>query len=143
MFIKNEEQRTRKKITRFYFRTKEKKYTSISCVFAYSDKTMKISRWFRTSFGYAFSAGKIKRISCSMCPYSSINRVSDITLVDCIHDLNLEQKILGCSYIIINTKNGEEMINKCNVSISSFRISEIVKYQSHLSRPQSVDKSRE
>ena len=130
MFIKDLEKQSDKKVKEFYFRTKARAYSSISCKINFEDDSQKILSWFRTSFGYAFSAGKINRESCASCQYADVRRVSDITLGDCIHDLSFTQK-------------GKSIIDNCNLNISPIRLEEIIKNQTHLSAPQKAHAQRE
>ncbi|EXM40672.1 F420H2:quinone oxidoreductase [Ruminococcus albus SY3] len=142
MYIEHEEKKINSKVETFVFRSKIKNYTDFPCLFTFNNAKTKTYNFYKTSFGNAFSTGKINRISCSTCQYANKGRVSDITLADCIHNLNMTEKKLGCSFVIISTELGKSLIDKSDISINPINIEEISKVQSHLSKPQSPHEYR-
>jgi hypothetical protein len=84
----------------------------------------------------------INRLSCSTCSFAKTERVSDITLADCIHDLNKKEKKYGCSYVLVNTELGKQLLSKCDVNVTPIDIVLIRKFQSHLNEPQHFHKYR-
>ena len=65
-----------------------------------------------TSFTHLFYRHIMLRPSCSVCPYASLNRLSDITLADfwgwqkSVPDFNTDDR--GVSLVLVNTKKGSD-----------------------------------
>ena len=70
----------------------------------------------RDSFTYLFYQHIMLRHSCSACPFTNLQRPSDITLADLwgwekvVPDFNLDDK--GVSLVLLNTPKGQEIFNK-------------------------------
>lgn len=60
------------------------------------------------------------RLSCYNCPFASATRVSDLTLGDAwgVEDIYPPlQSLKGVSLILVNTKNGENILGKINMNL--------------------------
>ena len=70
-----------------------------------------------TSFTHLFYRHIMLRPSCSVCPYASLNRLSDITLADfwgwqkSVPDFNTDDR--GVSLVLVNTKKGSDLLERC------------------------------
>ena len=69
------------------------------------------------AYYHAFISGNIMRYSCYECPFTSPNRVSDITLADCWNIQELDTKFKetyreGVSLILINSERGKALWNE-------------------------------
>lgn len=128
---------------KIYFRSKQRGYLNSSMVIEYDNGEQTISPSYRNGFGYAFSRGMINRKACSHCLYASPERLSDITLCDCIHGLEPFEKKNGCSYILVNSELGRECILKANLNLLEIEISKVMQMQPHLSTPQKMNIQRD
>ena len=97
---------------------------------------------YNNTFGYPFSSGKINRISCSSCKYASVERNSDITLADMVHDLSHEESKFGCSLILVNTEKGQELLSNCNIQTQPVELEYVKSIQPHLCYPQPANQQR-
>lgn len=65
--------------------------------------------------GYVYHKWITQRWSCSKCPFTCLNRVSDITLGDAwgINKVapELDQDNMGCSLVLINTEKGKKLFD--------------------------------
>lgn len=68
------------------------------------------------SFSKMFSRSIINRRSCANCLYTNYDRAGDVTIGDC---WGIEKKLpafadrLGISLLIVNTKKGQDLVEKC------------------------------
>lgn len=141
--IKYLEDKKNSKSSEIYFRSKVKGYKNSSFYVTFDNGDKYISKSYRNEFGYAFSRGMINRLSCSTCRFATENRLSDITLSDCLLNLNKDEQKNGCSFVMINTPKGETLIRGCNVTLNEVPLEQIVDMQPHLSRPQASHVCRE
>lgn len=141
-FIKYSESKSQSKVIGVSFRSKIRGYNKSSMVIEYMNGKKSIYPSYRNGFGYPFSSGMINRLSCSQCSFAQIGRVSDITLSDCIHDLGLFEKKYGCSYILVNTNKGNQLIDQCKINLKSVDISTVSQHQAHLKGAQPIHKYR-
>lgn len=125
------------------FRSKHRGYLNSSFVIEYRNGKKTIMPSYKNGFGYAFSCGMINRLSCAQCQFASLDRVSDITLCDCIHGLNLYEKRYGCSNVLVNTEQGLNYIDQAELVLNEISVLSVVQKQSHLSSPQPVHAWRE
>ncbi len=71
-----------------------------------------------TSFTHLFYRHIMLRPSCTVCPYASLNRHSDITLADfwgwqkSVPEFNEDDR--GVSLVLINTQKGGGMLQRCS-----------------------------
>lgn len=141
--IKYLENKMDSKSSEIYFRSKVKGYKNSSFYVTFDNGGKYISKSYRNEFGYAFSRGMINRLSCSTCRFATEYRLSDVTLSDCLLNLNKDEQKNGCSFVMINTPKGETLIRGCNVTLNEVPLEQIVRVQSHLSRPQAAHVGRE
>ncbi len=142
LYIKQLESKYNGKIVSLKFRDKAKGYLNTSfCVTV--EKEGHTENFYFPSydnpFGKFFADGKINRASCYDCKYASTKRVSDITLADCVKDLNEEQKENGCSLVMISTEKGAELYNSFaeRLTQKQITIERAKSLQYHLTKPAS------
>lgn len=141
--IKHLEKKKNSKAQKVYFRSKVRGYRSSSFYVVFENGGRYISKSYRNEFGYAFSRGMINRLSCSKCKFATEYRLSDITLSDCLLDLNKDEKKNGCSFVMINTAKGERLISSCKVSVTRISLEQVINSQPHMSGPQPSHMNRE
>lgn len=103
--------------------------------------------WQTTSLGYAFKNNLLSRESCSSCKYSTVSRVSDITIGDYIADIDsepLNKSGKAKSLILVNTEAGANELSKVmsNLLYSEISIQKAVSVSRHLSFPAVQHKNR-
>lgn len=70
----------------------------------------------KRTFQYTYYNDVLIRPSCNVCPYSNLNRPSDITIGDfwgwekACPTFNADDK--GCSLVLVNSEKGQELFNK-------------------------------
>lgn len=78
--------------------------------FIFDDGTQYDSDFFT---GYVYHKWITQRWSCNKCPFTSLKRVSDITLGDAwgVNKVapELDENNMGCSLVLINSEKGEEL----------------------------------
>lgn len=116
-YLKYLENKRGKKLAFFEFRDKQK-YDWGTCVehYGFSDGHECYSEYYANLFG----DGLILRESCFSCPYSSIQRETDITLGDFwgVEELFPPKYYKdGCSLILVNTKKGAAMLEACKQAL--------------------------
>ena len=141
-FVRAEEKKRNSERKTLCFRSKVRGYKNTSLVLTFKDNKKVVYPSYKNSFGYPFSVGLINRSSCSHCCFAKTERVADITLADCIYDLNMKEKKYGCSLILVNSKEGDALLKKADVAIFSEPIEGILLHQPHLMRPQKENKKR-
>ncbi len=105
-----------------------------------------------SSYYYFFEKGYFFRESCYHCPFAGENRVGDITIGDFwgfekVHEELVDKvnKKNGISCILVNSNNGERIINECRNEFDLFESSfeKIKKYNRQLNvstkRPYDLD----
>ena len=141
-YIKQLENEHNNPITEIFFRKKCGNYLHSNMLIHFRDGTTIKTPSYNNPFGYPFSAGKINRISCSKCIYTSLNRVSDITMSDLVHDLTKNESKYGASMILINTDKGKRYLEKCDIYTQPLTVEYALKIQQRLLRPQAIDIKR-
>lgn len=87
-----------------------------------------LTEWLTSSLGLAFVGNIINRESCSTCTYATSNRVSDITLADCVSlELTEEERHNGASLVVVNSKKGKVLLKSAadHISIREIEIKRI------------------
>ena len=119
-YLKCVERKYKKNIVDFKFRDKSKKW-GLYYNIIFKDKSNVIESSYKSSFYQLFLDGDIYRESCYFCKYANKMRTGDITLGDFWgineeHRLEIEKLNInisqGVSCILINSLNGELLINK-------------------------------
>jgi coenzyme F420-reducing hydrogenase beta subunit len=116
IFSKYVSEKYKSKIISFSFRNKKFgwRYYSIYAQFQNGKKYRKIQQ--RDPYMRGFLTNISMRPSCHVCKYTSINRVSDITLADFWSVKGYNPSFYnknGVSAVIINTKSGKKIIEDC------------------------------
>jgi coenzyme F420-reducing hydrogenase beta subunit len=112
-YIKYHEEKSKKKIVKYYNRCKDKGWGHTEKV-VYEDGTFDYTSMFSQSWKYLFYANVMLRPSCYRCPYTQIKRCSDITIADfwgakkTIPEFSDEK---GISLILVNTEKARECLN--------------------------------
>jgi len=124
------EEYNKSKITSYSFRTKIKNgstphyYTITRNINGKEYKETKL--YFYSKFYAAFQSYINLRESCYNCIFSGRNRMSDITIGD-FHGINKYIKDIdrfdGISTVIINSKKGRELWDKCSDRVTSYEFS--------------------
>lgn len=123
---------------------RNKKSTYINSQFTvFFDKKEVSTYYAENPFAYGFSSGKINRMSCSSCQYAKIERTSDITLADLIHELSLKEKKQGASLVLVNSAKGKALFLECDLYKEEKDLAFALRYQPHLSGPQPFKPERE
>ena len=102
------------------FRNKTKGYRNKKACFAlevfYPDETVITS--LEHGIYYWFSSSLSVRESCYSCPFTSAERVSDITLADYIgSDMDDADNEIGVNTVFINTEKGEALLEAVKVDV--------------------------
>lgn len=110
--IKLIEKKYRKKVLQYKFRPKEWGW-SVHREIAYLEDNKKLySTFYSDLFRNIYYGRLVMRKSCNICPYTSLNRVGDITMGDCrnIEKLYPEMKTFaGVSLAILNSEKGKQL----------------------------------
>ena len=141
-YLKFMEDKYYKKVARFNFRDKAFGWGSHLESFTYHD-TSSISKHY---YADLFYNNCILRPSCGNCKFCNCNRVSDITIGDCwgIEKFNpryFDEK--GVSLILINTKKGEDILEKITPFLTYSKIEKRFVMQRNLKEPTEVSPIRE
>jgi hypothetical protein len=88
-------------------------------------------------YSYLYINGYNHRLSCEKCKYASIYRNSDLTIGDywgleLVHPELDDSK--GYSVIIINTKVGNDLVNKSGINIFSSSISNAIRRNPNIAK---------
>ncbi len=98
----------------YEFRSKKISWRGNSCYVTLADgRELKNDR-FASSFMNVYYSGRITRESCYECKYTSLERVSDITISDfwgLENTLPKFEDALGVSMIMVNTDKGQELFD--------------------------------
>lgn len=110
-YIEQIEHRKGKRIRRCIPRNPKYGWYNSVDTFIFNDDTQYNSDYFT---GYVYHKWIIQRWSCSACPFTSLNRVSDVTIGDAWgHDRvapDFDTEGLGCSIVLANTHKGEQLV---------------------------------
>lgn len=91
--------------------------------FILEDNTQYNSDYFT---GYVYHKWITQRWSCEVCPFTSLDRVSDITLGDAwgVNQVapELDKDRLGCSIVLINTEKGESIFEAASENMISMGV---------------------
>lgn len=102
-------------VASYEFRSKKISWRGSSCYVTLSDgRELKNDR-FASSFMNVYYSGRITRESCYECKYTSIERVSDITVSDfwgLENALPEFEDSLGVSMVMVNTDKGQRLFGK-------------------------------
>ena len=137
-FLENKE---KNKITHVNFRDKE--------IFGWSGlhkESFTFSDGIKRTYHYTFYQPYLLRPSCHRCPFSNLNRCSDITIgdfwgIDKI-DKSFNPNDTGCSLVICNTSKGESILKDASkdLRIKEFNLKDCL--QPNLLHPTEEDKKR-
>lgn len=130
-------------LTDFKFRDKLLGWGGYTVSAVINGKKVKNKPWLN-SFNVLFSHNVINRISCSMCPYTSLDRVGDISIGD-FWGIKKKRKDfydkLGVSLLIVNNEKGAEWLSSSDLSdILEFKADDIL--QNSLQHPSECSKYR-
>ena len=98
----------------YKFRSKRISWRGNSCVAIFKDGRELLNDKYASAFMNVYYSGNITRECCYGCKFSSLDRISDITISDYwgIEDVAPEfEDGLGVSMTIVNTAKGEELFN--------------------------------
>lgn len=96
------------------------------------------------AFYQLFYSNCILRKSCHICPYTSIKRVSDITMADFWGVENSYPQLddnKGLSLLLINSQKGADIIGKLGIQFDEIRLEDI--RQPHLYHPALASRKRD
>ena len=158
-YIKFEEEKVNGKITELKFRDKSNNWRlrgTIKYLNANKEEKQK-NLYSRLSTYYKmFLYGEIYRSNCYSCKYTNKHRIGDITIGDFwgIEEEHPEyldsnngefSKNKGISCIIVNSKNGEKLLEKYgkNISLKISDYDKVAKHNKQLNSPSVEPKSRE
>lgn len=100
-----------------------------------------------SSYTHLFYKHIMLRPSCGVCPYSSLERASDLTLADfwgwqkSLPDFNEDDK--GVSLVLLNTPKGVEAMNDCSEGLDVRKVNIEDCLQPNLVRPSQIHKDAE
>lgn len=143
---------------RDYLSFLEKKYGSAICWVNFRDKQEYGWAAHRESFKFVNGGGQkmsftflfykhiMFRKSCEKCPYTNLERPSDITLADFWGwektDPNLNSDDKGISLVLLNTEKGKELFEKIKDRMNTTPVNIENCLQSNLRRPTKADPKR-
>ncbi len=109
------------KVEKIFFRTKENGWGKNQLKIIFKNQKIYEKVNFMDPYLLSFAKNIYLRPSCHICPFSNINRTSDITLGDYwgvakYHPGMDDDK--GTSLVLINTKKGEKIFEKCKSSLN-------------------------
>ena len=109
-YLRYQERKYKQKIIDFYFRDK-KKYNWMEHVEKIEFENGKVT--YTDEYTNMFFSDNI-RPSCFKCKYTSLNRVSDLTMADCWGGQNVYPDIVdnktGASLVLVNTEKGNRLL---------------------------------
>lgn len=150
-YVEYLEHKHRGELTEFAFRDKEKFGWSITQRYKIKKKNRVKTYYLErhtSEYFTGFLRNMTQRESCFGCPYTSLERVGDITLADFwgiekIHPdlLNLE----GTSLVLVNSAKGMFLLNEIqdSVSVSEVNTADATYQQAHLVSPPERSKLRD
>lgn len=147
-FISWLESHYKSSIKSYEFRSKKISWRGNSCYVTLADgRELKNDR-FASSFMNVYYSGRITRESCYECKYTSLNRVSDITIGDFWGLENAFPEFedaLGVSMVMVNTKKGQGLFELINGVKEKADISKAKQPQLHkpCDKPSDREQSRE
>lgn len=113
-FISWLESHYKSNVKSYEFRSKKISWRGNSCYVVLADgRELKNDR-FASAFMNVYYSGRITRESCYECKYTSLNRVSDITISDfwgLENTLPEFEDSLGVSMVMVNTEKGQKLFN--------------------------------
>jgi len=114
-FIKWIENYYKSNVKSYEFRSKKISWRGNSCYVTLSDgRELKNDR-FASAFMNVYYSGRITRESCYECKYTSLQRVSDLTISDfwgLENALPEFEDALGISMVMVNTEKGQNLFDK-------------------------------
>ena len=120
----------------YYFRTKENGWNNHTEKIVYKNNSVDFNSAFSQSYKYLFHTDKTLRPSCYECSFTSINRVSDITIGDYwgikINDFDDNK---GVSLVLLNTELGKKVFEAIKNNIIYVKSNEKDCLQVNLIRP--------
>ncbi len=148
LFVKDTEKKHNGRVVDLKFRDKTNGYVNRSFSLTLkikNDEKRFIEPFLENPFARLFGDGKINRLSCYSCNYASVERVSDITLADCMKDIDVPRQRMGCSLLMINTDKGKELFYRIidKVSYREISIEQAKQMQARLSGPTVKPKCRQ
>lgn len=127
-YVKYLENKHRGKLTEIVFRDKEKFGWSITQRYKIEKKNQ-IKTFYLERHTSEYFSGFLRNItqreSCFSCPYTTLNRVGDITLADFWGVDKVRPDLLnldGTSLVLVNSDKGNELINKIKNSVAFSRV---------------------
>ena len=142
LFLRQLEENSKSTISEFYFRSKDFGYLSPKIKIKYKNDKLEYYPTYDCSFGYAFAAGIINRKACASCEFSTIERISDITMADLTTSISENEKKLGASLCLINTRKGLDLFNNCDLNKEEKTLEFCKQVQYHLTTPAIEDRRR-
>lgn len=137
-------------IREIHFRTKDMLWSRANSnkTFFFATTEMEKLKLDERFYKMFFGLGTITRPSCSRCPFTDKNRVSDITIADYFGIEEYSPELydeLGLSLIIVNSKKGEEILEniKDDLYLEKRDPAESLKHQQRLSKPMPIPDNRE
>jgi len=132
------------KLQDYHFRAKKTVKNGMNWFFSFTDSTFHthLYNWPEDTYNDLYMEAFTYRESCYQCKYTTVNRVSDITLCDFWHWDEFTDKFGEddtVSGLIINSSRGMEIINRIKDHIKFVPVSiyDIAKYNSCLLKPSS------
>lgn len=80
--------------------------------------------------------------NCYMCQYASLERVSDITLGDSWGTEYIEEKKNGISLVLVQTEKGQQLLEKCDLTLQNVDLDRAIQNNHQLSHPSFLSKKR-
>lgn len=152
-YITNLESIENNKVSEYTFRSKDKFFNKVdpySIRIKFNDGKIKSIPKYKDKYMVTFLNGALNRSSCYNCKYSTLNRVSDITLGDFwgIENFNTELNSNdGVSLVVTSTRNGqaviERLFNNKNYYLSEVTKNQVINLSSHLTNKLNKPDSRE
>lgn len=143
------ETKRKKKLVFCSFRDKKTSgWRQYSMKLMFDDDTIETQNNISGAFIELFRYDVCLRPSCTKCPYSSLNRVGDITIGDFWGIENVLPEIdnnKGISAVMVNTKKGETLFSQISDDICKYNVSceNIAKSQPNLLKPSLHSKKAE
>jgi Coenzyme F420-reducing hydrogenase, beta subunit len=115
MYLDYVSQNNSSSIDKINFRDKKKGWKRFSLSIKFKDERIYTSDLTADPYLYGFLKNLYLRPSCHICPFTNINRISDITLGDYWGVAKYHPKMdddRGASIVLINTEKGKEIFEK-------------------------------
>lgn len=128
------------------FRNKVSGYRKSKFVVQFQNKKCFTCYSYQSAYTYGFSSKLLVRESCIACKYTTIERVSDITIADYAgSDLSLEEKKDGASTVFCNTAKGRTFLLACKdrLYLQKKTTDEVVAFTNNLNNPYYKNPERE